>query len=163
MGRKCAATGCKSGYYPSDEKDKDSSMHVSFHKFPSDKDLLSKWLQAIPREFTPSKTASLCSKHFRENDFISESTDSHKWRKKTGTVLTYRRLKDNAVPSIFPNLPSYLSKPEPVQRGSSSTSSERHKRQYELMEQQTNDFMESLKIQRLSDIGDKLEECIAKD
>ena len=33
-----------------------------------------------------------------------------------GTDLAYRKLKPNAVPSVWPGLPSLLTKPPPIQR-----------------------------------------------
>lgn len=44
---------------------------------------------------------------FQERDFISESADSNKYRR--SKILAKRRLKGDAVPTVFPKLPKYLS------------------------------------------------------
>ena len=59
----------------------------------------------------------VCAKHFVERDIIREDD----YRLPDGLlqkVPTKTRLKLNAVPSIFPNLPNYLSKTVPVPRKS---------------------------------------------
>jgi hypothetical protein len=60
------------------------------------------------KNFVPSDSAVLCSRHFREEDIDRTSVS---------TV----RIRENAVPSIFPAFPTYLQKPKrtrkpPVER-----------------------------------------------
>lgn len=74
-------------------------MSVSFHEFPVT-DIREAWIKAISREgpnktlWQPHETAKVCSIHFRLEDY------------KEGTKG--RRLKPNAVPSIFPGYPAYM-------------------------------------------------------
>jgi len=53
MPNRCAAFGCKSGY----KKQDDNEPKLTFHSFPSDKQLLAKWNKANPRkDFEPSQS-----------------------------------------------------------------------------------------------------------
>lgn len=114
---KCCAPGCRTGY-----KSQDSPRDVTLHKFPSQNSpLLKRWLRNIPRDFVPSTNSRLCSIHFTANDFITESIDR---RRNAKRPLQKRRLKDDAVPTIFPGVPSYLSRNAPSDRPTTSASIE---------------------------------------
>ncbi|CAH2016120.1 unnamed protein product [Acanthoscelides obtectus] len=67
---------------------------------------------AIARKnWTPSKYSAVCSRHFRESDIIrTENIVLADGPVQNNIPLKYPKLKENAVPYIFPNLPSYLSK-----------------------------------------------------
>ena len=61
-----------------------------------DQDQLQNWLQAIRREgWFPTQYSYICSEHFLESDFIQ----------RTGIC---KRLKQDAIPSVFPAFPKYL-------------------------------------------------------
>ena len=68
-----------------------------FPYIPSkDQDQLQKWLKAIQREgWFPTQYSYICSEHFLESDFIQ----------RTGIC---KRLKQDAVPSVFPAFPKHL-------------------------------------------------------
>jgi len=74
----------------------------------------------------------ICSLHFHPSDFVNVSTDSNTTRKNKkqqadSGQLSRRHLKPGAVPSIFPNAPSYLTTPKSsVRKTKSATSSRRH-------------------------------------
>lgn len=77
MPNRCSAFGCKSGY-DSEERNPD----ISFHSFPIDEPIRSKWIQSLQRDnFTPSKYSRVCSVHFYEQDFETNSRDSHNSRR----------------------------------------------------------------------------------
>ncbi|XP_049522585.1 uncharacterized protein LOC119449052 [Dermacentor silvarum] len=83
-----------------------------------DADQRTAWTRAIPRkDFAPTKYTVVCEKHFLTSDFVTTSTYRDE---KTGRVLEVplqlRRLKSGAIPSLFPNCPSYLSRPTTVVR-----------------------------------------------
>ncbi|KAL3192773.1 hypothetical protein MRX96_058715 [Rhipicephalus microplus] len=65
----------------------------------------------------PVKSVQVCERHFRESDILTSSkyVDS-----KTGKVveakLKIARLSSDAVPSVFPNCPAYLSAPAATSR-----------------------------------------------
>ncbi|XP_044766292.1 uncharacterized protein LOC123322410 [Coccinella septempunctata] len=105
MPRRCCVTGCKSNY-------DSQNRYVSVFKFPKDPNLKIKWVASIPRKnWTPSQNSVVCSLHFQECEVIRYD----EFTRKDGTIgknlLKFPKLKENSVPSIFPNLPTYLSKP----------------------------------------------------
>jgi hypothetical protein len=139
MVNKCVAYGCKSGYKSDNRKD------VTFHSFPKDPEVCSKWLRAIPRkDFQPSKHSRMCSLHFTDDDFVVERTDKQdrRRRKNAASHLVNRYLKKDAVPSVFPNAPSYLSSPAPTHRVSAAaaTSSGRQQQEAERLETMIEQF-----------------------
>ncbi|XP_075725554.1 uncharacterized protein LOC142767546 isoform X2 [Rhipicephalus microplus] len=89
------------------------------YRFAMDADQKTAWTRAIPRKDSAStKYTVVCEKHFHTSDFVTTSTYQHE---KSGRVLEVplqlRRLKPGAIPSLFPNCPSYLSRPTTVVRG----------------------------------------------
>jgi THAP domain len=102
MVKKCVAYGCKSGYKSDNKKD------VTFHLCPEEAEVCDKLLRANPRKdfmisythgfvryISPTMISLLCAMT-NKND-VADSK------------LVNRYLKKDAVPSIFPNAPSYLS------------------------------------------------------
>ncbi|XP_012945152.1 zinc finger protein 271-like [Aplysia californica] len=87
----CAALGCTNRQTTT--RSQVLSEHrvrdLTFHRFPMKNDgLLAKWVEAVRRDkFTPTSAHRLCSRHFRESDFIEGDRR--------------RVLKRDAVPSIF--------------------------------------------------------------
>ena len=78
----------------------------------------------------PTKHSKICSLHFHETDFIETRTDTNISRRKKQAAISEkpmrRNLKSGAVPSIFPNAPSYLSTPTgPPRQTLRATSSSR--------------------------------------
>lgn len=77
--------------------------------FQDNHELLKKWCAKIPRkDRSITFKDRVCEKHFLEEDLI------HCWEStvegKTVTIERDRpRLRDGAVPRIFPNCPEYLS------------------------------------------------------
>ena len=132
---KCCAPGCRTGY-----KSQDSPKDVTLHKFPSQSALLERWLRNIPRDFVPSTNSRLCSIHFTANDFITESIDRRRNEKRP---LQKRRLKDDAVPTIFPGVPSYLSRNAPSDRPTTSASVESRCAKENAMTQELIDQLQS--------------------
>ena len=86
----CEAYGCTNRW-------KTGSGH-SFHRIPVNKpDLLTKWISAIRRDnWKPKKDMYICSDHFTPDSFLPIKG------------LGRRKLKPNAVPSIFPKFPQHL-------------------------------------------------------
>lgn len=78
---------------------------LSYHEFPSNAERRQAWLTNISRQgsggketrWVPSDHSSVCSLHFTESDY------------KKGTKL--RMLLPTAIPTVFPNYPSYMQKP----------------------------------------------------
>lgn len=110
MPTNCCVPGCKSN---NNKKEK----NVSIFKFPkTNPDKLAKWKKSIPRDFEITNHSVVCIKHFAECHIIREDRRI----RPDGSELVVKRgklgLTDDAVPSIFPNLPSYLEKKLPIKR-----------------------------------------------
>ena len=137
MAYKCSAFGCKSGYTRKNDEHDDPAPVVSYHAFPlNNAELCQKWVRANPRkDFVATKNSKLCSLHFHPSDFVAERTDSNASRRRSASMTISekpmrRHLKPDAVPSIFPNAPKYLSTPKaPPRTTNSATSTSRHERE----------------------------------
>ena len=68
-----------------------------FYRFPlGNPELLKQWLQAMKRkQFIPSQYSKICSEHFLSSDILD----------RPGTYK--KHLKPDAVPTVFPAMPSY--------------------------------------------------------
>lgn len=104
MPQKCCVPGCNGNYK--------NGPKVHVFGFPKDVNLRQKWLKAIPRDnFEPTNNTKVCEAHFPEGSIIKSTTvqDSN-----TGKIFTIEllkpRLREDSIPSIFLNCPSYLSK-----------------------------------------------------
>ena len=108
----CAAFGCDS---------RSGISQVGFHKFPNEKEdvqrrkVWSWWLDKLNRgetatkKFRPCVHSRLCSKHFEDDQFVF----NQKFASEIGyTHKIQRKLKDNAVPTIFPEVSQSLQKTE---------------------------------------------------
>ncbi|XP_064480056.1 uncharacterized protein LOC135393663 [Ornithodoros turicata] len=88
----CCVPLCKS-----DGKRPIPGEKTTFHEIPVLQDIREKWLAATKRDdWSPNSTSNyskVCSKHFHASDFLEGKR---------------RRLKKDAVPSIFSDFPSYL-------------------------------------------------------
>ena len=63
--------------------------------------------------------SGVCQLHLISKDFQEDRVDSNERRKRKKGTLKLAKLKEDAVPHIFPNLPSYLSKETPLKEWSS--------------------------------------------
>ena len=92
MPRRCVAAGCNTT----------SGMGYSLHSFPKDETVRKRWISAIKWQRSnwsgPSSCSLLCSKHFKEDCFVTEGI---RYRDDFG-VPALKRLKADAVPTIFP-------------------------------------------------------------
>ncbi|CAC5390638.1 unnamed protein product [Mytilus coruscus] len=94
------------------------------HVFPKYEKLKKKWIKAIRRNsdkkkyWKPSKSSVVCRSHFKPTYFISETS--------RGTETLVKRLKKEAVPSVFPWTKSFAS-PSSLQRATRKTRREENK------------------------------------
>lgn len=73
-------------------------------RFPRDEVLRKKWIQATRRlHFNPSRSAVLCSQHFKEEDFDR-------------TTPNYVKLREGVIPSVFQGFPSHLRPTEKIRK-----------------------------------------------
>ncbi|PSN39794.1 hypothetical protein C0J52_19451 [Blattella germanica] len=93
---RCCVYGCN--------EDTDSGKHgtdVSFHRFPNKQKFPERhnaWKEVINgKEFIPSKVAVVCSRHFKEDDFMKSSVLKRRLLKNCKTIML---LKDNVIPSL---------------------------------------------------------------
>ena len=96
----------------------------SWHSLPSsDKRaaLREKWIRAAPFDWKPCKTARICGLHFSPSDYIVDRVDSNISRNSSNGELILKRLKDDAIPHIWPGHAEYLSKHSPPSRKDSSS------------------------------------------
>ncbi|KAH8031189.1 hypothetical protein HPB51_013646 [Rhipicephalus microplus] len=106
----CCAPLCNSNYA--------HGPKARVYRFSMDADQRTAWTRAIPRkDFAPTNYTVVCEKRFHTSDFVTTWTYQDE---KTGRVLEVplqlRRLKPGAIPSLFSNCPSYLSRPTTVVR-----------------------------------------------
>jgi len=105
MGRKCCASGCKTGY--DSQRGKSVDQLITMHRYPiKDTELCEKWVLASRggNDFKPTRSSGLCSLHFVESDFVEYSQDKNSSRtkhKEEKRALRHRYLKKDAVPSVF--------------------------------------------------------------
>ena len=147
MGRTCAVVGCRTGYKKEEKDD-----HVTLHVFPQDRDLLKEWLRRIARKDKPSKYSGVCSKHFKDDDFITTSKDTNKRRKRASCVLQKRYLKSHAIPSIFPHSTGHFPPPPPTPRSENATSASRLQSDVLAVEAQYTNFVNQDQLQSFEDL-----------
>ncbi|KAH6932804.1 hypothetical protein HPB50_009642 [Hyalomma asiaticum] len=105
MGKKCFVRNCNSGYLTCAER-------VSLFKAPHELERLEKWRRVIPRaDRVLQPTDHVCAKHFQDEVISTAYHTEYK-----GNVLLHAPkkpvLSPEAVPSIFPNCPKYLTVPQ---------------------------------------------------
>ena len=110
MPRRCCVPGCKSNYYGKDQT-------VSTFSFPKDEERKHLWTKAIHRkDFVFSCSSVVCIRHFSTEHVIDEDVVT----RSDGTILREKRVRPKltheAVPTIFPGQPSYLSNPPSAKR-----------------------------------------------
>lgn len=106
MPYKCCVPGCSGNY--SDDK------RVHIFALAKDEQLSKQWVRAIPRDnFQPTKNTRVCEQHFSKGSIKFFNTYFDEKSGKTVDIPLQRpTLLTGSVPTIFPNCPSYLSKPD---------------------------------------------------
>lgn len=102
----CFAPGCTSGYVSS----RQPGQHVSLFSVPKDPVRFEAWRRAVPRaDKSLDARSALCEHHF-DKQYIDRCF-THVIK---GEIVEIPRerplLKADAVPTVFPNVPAYLSK-----------------------------------------------------
>lgn len=104
MPDRCSVTGCKSNYSSTSEN------YVSVFQFPKDESERKLWIRKIPRKnWSPGPSARVCELHFAPQyvskvmEYVDGGGNKKTFPRKRAVLLP------GAVPTIFQNLPSYLS------------------------------------------------------
>ncbi|XP_046402892.1 uncharacterized protein LOC124168671 [Ischnura elegans] len=137
---------------------------VSVFRFPDDELLKMKWTRSIHRtNFTPTTYSRVCIKHFMSEDVLWETS---MFDESTGKLITVKlpapRLREGAVPSVFPERPSCTSvnaRLEPEEK--------RRKKEMEQLEKCIRDSIEERRLyeearsfKTLGDCFEKLQKCV---
>ena len=129
----CCVPNCKSKFL--------KGSGVSFHEIPADAELRSKWLKVISRKnWQPNSISNysrVCNKHFVDSDFKQ--------------FTKFKRLEKYAVPSIFPDYPSYLQPPAKKARISLATE-KRNKFVASVLSDQTHSATDQLNVPSSSEV-----------
>ena len=149
MGRKCVAPACTSGYASNRDEKK------SVFTFPKDNEMRQKWIRAVPRaNWDVSGNSAICELHFHASDFKESREDNNHSRVSAkGEELCRKELKPDAVPSVWPSCPSYLSSNTP--RRSQKATAENRERT--VMEYQLHREAEMLEADTVTTSNDILE------
>ncbi len=164
---KCAVPYCKTGYNSVKKAEIASEENNSVFKFPKDTKLRNIWIKAIHRKTSDGKdwTAEdvkdhhrVCSLHFFDEDFITESQDQREGRKISRLTqhLMRKKLKPSAVPRIFHNRPTHLSKMPTVTRSSSSTADGRLQSENERISMLNESIIDLDRVSNVSDLIQKV-------
>lgn len=140
MPRRCCVPDCRSNY---------STYDTPVFSFPKDNERKEQWIRAIHRKnFIPTQYSVICAKHFEKRFLITEDS----MIRPDGSVITAKRgraaLAKNAIPSIFPNLPKYMTRKIPSLR---TTPQERNDRMQTLQELKINEWYEKDTIKNFAD------------
>ncbi|KAH8020462.1 hypothetical protein HPB51_001903 [Rhipicephalus microplus] len=112
----CFAPGRSSGYISSRRSD----QRVSLFSVPKEPECLKAWQRAVPRaDQVLDASSRICELHFDEQYIVRSFT--HTINGVKATILRDRPvLTSDAISTVFPNLPQYLSKKAP-QKSKSKT------------------------------------------
>jgi len=112
--RKCSVVGCRGNYNARKGEPADATK-VSVFRFPKDAIKKAEWLRRIPQELLSEDISDdmvVCERHFDSRFVIRNYT----YRREFTCPRDAPILDVDAVPTIFPNMPSYLSSPLPPKR-----------------------------------------------
>src|SRR5277367_6809138 len=104
----CFVPGCRTGYKP--KKNENITDKITLFRIPKNAEQKARWELAIPRQDAKlSENSAVCELHFDPQYVIRHWTHII-----DGKEITVERvipiLKENAIPTIFPNLPKYFTK-----------------------------------------------------
>ncbi|XP_077520288.1 uncharacterized protein LOC144130155 [Amblyomma americanum] len=107
----CFVPGCTTGY-------KSCKMKLSLSGVPKDEELFLKWQRNISQaDKTLERNAAVCELHF-DAQFVSRHFEHVIQGQLVRIDQSRPVLSPDAIPTVFPNVPKYLSKPVPKKRKS---------------------------------------------
>ena len=154
----CCVPGCRGNYRGTKEH---PFERVSVFKIPDDPDMRAKWMRMIPRDnLIVNERTVVCEKHFVSHFIIRVDTSA----RADGSILSVPRkipkLAVDAYPSVFPNLPSYLSEEPAVKR---KTPDSRRTEMDVRDEQRFENWMFDDQIVNFDELSAKVDQYIKKD
>ncbi|XP_054922900.1 uncharacterized protein [Dermacentor andersoni] len=104
MPGKCCVPRCNGNYK--------TGPKVHVFSFPKIDKVRKAWIRAIPREnLVVSANSRVCERHFKTEDIVRKTSYIDEATGRTVTAsLSHVRLRPDAVPTVFPDCPSYLSR-----------------------------------------------------
>ena len=121
-------------------------------------------MRAIPRDnWEPTSNSGVCKQHFKPDDLALERTDTNERRKKKNEPLALIRLKSDAISTIFPNCPAYLSKETPNRRSGGATSENRVENYEQRVKEKNNILDGADKVESINDLLLKLDRSLLPD
>jgi len=126
---------------------------ISGFRFPADESRRQQWLRRIPRaNLNVTKRTVICQRHFEKRFVMTEDKIVVNG---VETVIPRERprLTDDAVPTIFHNVPGYLSTPLPPKR---RTPDDRHQEMQQRLNDPFTDWLSSDEVKAFSDVTDNL-------
>ncbi|CAH2011665.1 unnamed protein product [Acanthoscelides obtectus] len=146
MPKRCCVPGCKGNY----EAELRSTPYRSVFRFPKNEELKSKWLASIPRkDWSPSKDSVVCDAHFQQAEIVRTETYVLQDGSANTVTLSRPKLSEGAVPSVFPNVPSCLSKRQVSSRTDPAIRQDKILQRHENL---VSEFQEKDKITGFSDL-----------
>jgi len=146
MPDKCCAPGCTANY-------DNTAEYISVFRFPADESRRQQSLRRIPRaNLNVTKRTVICQRHFEKRFVMTEDKIVVNG---VETVIPRERprLTDDAVPTIFHNVPGYLSTPLPPKR---RTPDDRHQEMQQRLNDSFTDWLSSDEVKAFSDVTDNL-------
>ena len=163
MGRKCCVPKCRSGYSLTKSNTNDEKQRISVFFFLKTRNWEGNG-RAIPGDnWEPTSNSGVCKQHFKPDDLALERTDTNERRKKKKEPLALIRLKSDAIPTIFPNCPAYLSKEIPNRRSDGATSENRLENYEQRVKEKNNILDEADKVESINDLLLKLDRSLLPD
>jgi len=110
--------GCRGNYAPRKDEAADVNK-VSVFRFPKEESRKQEWLRRIPQQLLSEDVTDamvVCEKHFEPHFIQREQTCFRPDGMSFTCVRDTPVLDPSAVPTIFPNTPSYLTSPLPTKR-----------------------------------------------
>ncbi|XP_075551354.1 uncharacterized protein LOC142584904 isoform X5 [Dermacentor variabilis] len=104
MPGKCCVPRCNGNYK--------TGPKVHVFSFPKADEVRKAWIRAIPREnLVVSANSRVCERHFKAEDIVRKTSYIDEATGRTVTAsLSHLRLRPDAVPTVFPDCPRYLSR-----------------------------------------------------
>ena len=138
-----------------------------------DNELRQKWITKVHRKNNENtnQIQEPTKNYFKDSDYRVTSEDkkitiiNQRKSRPDGELLLRKELHQDAIPSVFPDLPEYFNKPLPDKRSESTSKESRFKRQFDAVELASTEFLAEDNISSIEELEEKLskEDNLSKD